>query len=153
MKKTMTLLLLSVLALVGCEGPTDPTPTLPSNNQSVTVIVGPNNSGNGGNTPGADAACAGITGNAFITYFSGNNFGGGKAKVGEILLARVDGLTIPSNCTPTVDAHPNGQCAKLGSFHSVQQITLVPTAAGSCTLDVCVNGNKCAPAKSIDVME
>lgn len=145
-----TMVALAVLVLVACQPPTTPT----SGQVTVTVnqVNGPNNSGNGAPGTGSDAACAGITGTASVTFFSGNSFGGGHAKAGEILLARVDGLTIPSTCNPTVEVNANGQCTKLGSFHTVQQITLFPSAVGQCTIDVCVNGTKCAPAKSIDVI-
>lgn len=136
---------LSMVALFACQPPTDPTPPQPVT-VTVTQIVGPNNSGNGSSTPGADAACAGITGNASLA-FTGGLFSGGKAKVNEPLHAQIGGLTIPSSCVPVVSVDPSGPCSRLGTTQNPNDILVLPTAPGICTVSVCITNaspNRCA---------
>ena len=136
------LMLAAFAIMLACQPPSTPTPPT---NVSQVVIVGPNNSGNGSGGS-QDAACAGITGTPALTVFSGT-FSGGKGKVGEPMLMRIEGLSIPSSCTPTVNVDASGACVRLGSVQTVSQIMALPTSAGTCAVTACVAGvnpQKCA---------
>lgn len=143
----VVLVTLAVVVLQACQPPSTPTPPT---SVSQVVIVGPNNSGNNSGGTGADAACAGITGTASLTVFSGT-FSGGKGKVSEPILARVDGLSIPSSCAPVVEVTASGSCAKPTSIvQTVGQIIVLPNAVGLCSVSACV-GQRCA-ATALDVL-
>ena len=148
-----TLVVLVAIGLFGCQTPTDPSPP-PSVTMVVTQTNGPNNSGNGSQSPGADAACAGITGNASLPV-TGGTFSGGKGKVGEPLHAAFAGLNIPSSCTPTVSVEPTGPCSRLGTVQNPNDILILPSAPGLCQFQACITNVspvRCA-SNAVDVIE
>lgn len=140
------------LAMVACQTPTDPSDRESGDiNINITNNNGENQNQSGG---GGQNACAGITGIPRVAITS-TTFSGGKAKVGEPLIATLLDVQVPSTCNPTVvvtSVTPSVCNVPTTLSQNTREVRISPLSPGMCQANICIGSHLPCATLEIEVI-